>query len=192
MDIINTFLTEAIKGESEAEQRYVLYAEKAIKDGFNGVATLFTGLSYAEAIHIANHQKALEKNNFTGPLPDPDLQPGAGSTLENLHQAIEGEKEEFSTMYPSFYKKINKMHGREFIAKIALLSIKWALESEKNHHFLLEKAAKAVRSKNDLDNGDIYLCSVCGNLHYSADFPTELCPICGHDLSFYTKVELLS
>ncbi len=192
MDIINTFLTEAIKGESEAEQRYILYAEKAANEDFIGVATLFTGLSYGEAIHIANHKKALTKNNYTGPFKSLDLQPAVGATLENLHLAIEGEKEEFTSMYPSFYKKIKKKHGRDFIAKIALLSIKWAMESEKNHHSLLKKAANAVSSNKDLADGDIYLCSVCGNLHYSADFPQELCPVCGHDLSFYSKVELLS
>lgn len=192
MDIINTLLTEAIKGESEAEQRYILYGEKAEKEGFTGVAALFTGLSYAEAIHIANHKNALVKNNFTGPFLPPDIQPPLGSTLENLLLAIEGEKEEFTSMYPSFYKKIHKMHGQKFIAKIALLSIRWAMESEKNHYSLLQKAAKAVSSKKDMAGGDIYLCAVCGNLHYSTDFPEELCPVCGHDLSFYSKVERVS
>ncbi len=81
--------------------------------------------------------------------------------------------------------------GAEFNAKIALLSIKWASESEKNHHVLLKTARKSVAAGNDMTKGIFYLCSVCGNLHYLQDPPEELCRVCGHDLSFYTEMRIV-
>lgn len=191
MELINSLLCLAVQGESEAEQKYLLFSEKAVSDGYPGVATLFTGLSYAESIHIANHKKAMEKNNYAGPFPSIKPQIESGSTLENVTAAIEGEKEEFTTMYPSFSRQIQKKYGNIFIAKIALLSIKWATESEKNHHSLLKEAQQSVISGTDLNDGDMYLCAVCGNVHYSSERPQQLCPVCGHDLSFYSKVEIL-
>lgn len=174
-----------------AEQQYLTFSNKAAGDGYTVVAALFTGLSHAESIHVANHRRAMEKNGYQGTFPAPLLPVQAHSTLLNLQQAIEGENEEFTSMYPSFKKQISNKHGHEFIAKIALLSIKWAIDSEREHHSLLIAAEKAVAAGKDVVGGDYYLCAVCGNLHFSPAFPKELCSVCGHDLSFYSKVEVL-
>lgn len=192
MEIINKLLIEAVQGETDAEERYMAFAGQAVSEGYPGVAALFTGLSYAEAVHAANHKRALEKNSYSGALPKATIPKSHGSTLDNLRMSLKGELEEFSTMYPSFRRQITKKHGDVFIAKIALLSIKWAAESEKNHHALLLAAVKIVEAGGDMDSGDFYLCTVCGNLHFSAAPPEELCPVCGHDLMFYSKVEVLS
>lgn len=190
MELINKLLLEAVQGETSAEKQYLGFSEKAVSEGYSGIAALFTGLSYAESIHISNHKKALEKNGYSGMFPSPE-QVHIGATIENIRHAIAGEREEFTSMYPSFRKKIMKKHGDNFIAKIALLSIKWAMESEKSHHALLRAAEKSLAEGKDMDSGDYYLCAVCGNLHYCAKFPEELCPVCGHDVSFYSKVDVL-
>ena len=192
MEIINTLLLEATQGETDAEERYMAFAGQAFTEGYPGVGALFTGLSYAEAVHAANHTRALEKNGYKGLLPEASKIASHGSTLDNLTMSLKGELEEFSTMYPSLRRQITKKHGGEFVAKIALLSIKWAAESEKNHHALLLAAAKMLEAGVDMDSGDFYLCTVCGNLHFSAEPPEELCPVCGHDLMFYSKVDVLS
>ncbi len=191
MEIITTLLLQAIQGERDAEEGYMTYARQANDDGYPGVAALFTGLSHAESIHAANHTKALEKNGYNGLLPAPSKPENHGTTLDNVRMSLKGELEEYSTMYPSFRRQIAKKHGGEFTAKIALLSIKWAAESEKNHHSLLKTAAKRMEAGRDMGTGDFYLCSVCGNLHFSIQPPVELCPVCGHDLIFYSKVDSL-
>ena len=191
MEIINTLLLEALQGETDAEKRYMAFAGQAGTEGYPGLAALFTGLSYAEAVHAANHKRALEKNSYNGSLPKATKPESHGSTLDNLRMSLKGELEEFSTMYPSFRRQITKKHGAEFVAKIALLSIKWATESEKNHHALLLAAVKMMESGRDMDSGNFYLCTVCGNLHFSAQPPEELCSVCGHDLMFYSKVDVL-
>jgi len=194
MEIINTLLLQAIQGETDAEERYMTFAGQAVNEGYPGVGALFTGLSYAEAVHAANHKRALEKNGYNGPLPRASKPQSHGSTLDNLRMSLKGELEEFSTMYPSFRRQIAKKHGDEFVAKIALLSIKWAAESEKNHHTLLAAAVKLMEAeggKGNMDTGNYYLCTVCGNLLFSAQPPEDLCPVCGHDLMFYSKVDVL-
>ena len=177
MEIINTLLLEAIQGETDAEERYMAFAGQAVTDGYPRPAALFTGLSYAEAVHAANHKRALAKNGYDGPLPRASKPQSHGTTLDNLRMSLKGELEEFSTMYPSFRRQITKKHGGEFVAKIALLSIKWAAESEKNHHALLGAAVKLMEAKGDrdsMDTGHYYLCTVCGNLLFSARSPEPL------------------
>ncbi len=189
MEIINHVLLEAIEGESNAEVRYKAFAEQALREGYPGVAKLFMGLSRAEAVHVGNHRRALEKNEYSGPLPQGATPDTLGTTLENISVALADELEEFKHMYPSFHRQVSKKYGSEFIAKIALLSMRWATESEKKHYLLLQQAMAKVEVTQDMDNGEFYLCLVCGNLEYSSHFPEKLCDVCGHDLTFFTKVE---
>jgi len=46
---------------------------------------------------------------------------------------------------------------------------------------------KYLDQGKDLDCSEIYVCKVCGNLIFSK--PTKICPICGHDPSFYIKIQ---
>ena len=78
-------LKEAFAGESQANRKYLAFAEKANKDGFPQVARLFMAAAAAETIHAHNHLRALK---------------GIGSTKENLLEAISGETHEFTHMYP--------------------------------------------------------------------------------------------
>lgn len=190
MELIHTLLLEAIAGETAAEARYKAFAARAKEERYFLVAALFMALSRAEGIHIANHLRALEKNSFTNPLPKVDVSHTVHSTAANLKVAIAAEKEEFQNMYPEFRKRIGKYYGNAFTAKIAKLSIQWARDSEANHHKLLEEALQRVELGRDVEGGDYYLCSVCGNIVFSGRRPEKLCLVCGHDVSFYTPIRV--
>jgi rubrerythrin len=189
MEKIHSLLLQAIAGESAAEKKYRECAKRALAEGYSQIAVLFTALSRAEAIHAANHQRALEKNSYTGSLVEPELSSAKTSTRENLETAMKAEKQEHDEMYPSFRREISKIYGKDFNAKIALLSIRWASESEAEHYLLLKAALVALNAGNDVRGGSYYLCSVCGNIHFSARFPEELCKVCGHDISFFSCIE---
>ena len=151
---------------------------------------MFLALSKAEAIHSANHQRALQKNGYEGSIPAPE-QPGSiGTTRENLEGAIASEKEEFKNMYPSFRRQIRRAYGEDFNAKIALLSMSWASESEAGHFSLLQQALEALDRGDDFGGGWFYLCAVCGNIHLASEQPEELCQVCGHDPSFFNRVQV--
>lgn len=158
-------LNDAFGGESKAYQKYVAFGEKAEKEGFKNIAKLFKTTAEAERIHASGHLKALD---------------AIGSTLENLEVAISGETYEFSDMYPPMYDqavaenhKAKKMFG-------------YALEAEKVHAELYQKALEAVREGKDLDEVNIYLCPVCG--HIELGTPPEKCPICGVPGSKYVEL----
>ncbi|MCB2182631.1 MAG: rubrerythrin family protein [Desulfobulbaceae bacterium] len=189
MNIITKLLSQAIQGESFAEKRYDAFARHAIGEGFPGIARLFTGLARAEAVHIANHKRALEKNNGKGDAKISIAEPVVAATVvENIATAIQGEHEEITSMYPSFIKQVKKRHGSDFVAKIALLSMSWAMEAEKGHLELLRLARQSIEAGKDMNSENFYLCRVCGNVIYQETAPQVICPICGHDPHFYSKV----
>ena len=49
----------AFDGESNAEARYLAFAEKAEAEGYGKVASLFRAASHAEAIHARNHSEVI-------------------------------------------------------------------------------------------------------------------------------------
>src|SRR4030067_184628 len=53
-------LKEAFAGESQANRKYLAFAEKAEKDGYPQVARLFRAAAEAETVHAMNHLKALD------------------------------------------------------------------------------------------------------------------------------------
>ena len=52
-------LREAFAGESQANRRYLAFAEKAADEGFPNVARLFRAIAESETIHAINHLTAL-------------------------------------------------------------------------------------------------------------------------------------
>ena len=83
-------LKEAFAGESQANRRYLAFAQKAEKDGYPNIARLFRVAAESETIHAINFLKAMD---------------GIKSTLENAKEAWQGEKDEFTDMYPMFMGK---------------------------------------------------------------------------------------
>ena len=148
-------LKEAFAGESQAAQKYTVFAAKAERDGFPNVAKLFRLTAQAERIHAEGHLKALD---------------GVGSTADNLKTAIAGETYEFTEMYPPMLEQA-EADGHK-----AKRMFKYAVEAEQVHAKLYQMALEAVESGKDLEE-EFYLCPVCGYIEMGA--PPEKCPICG-------------
>lgn len=147
-------LKDAFAGESQAYRKYLLFAETADKEGHAEVAKLFRAAAMAEAIHAANHLKALG---------------GLKTTAENLEAAIAGETYEVENMYPGMIAEA-EADGE----KKAHTSFKWAYEVEKVHADLYKQAlANIGKGKAALD---YYVCPFCG---YTHEGPLEgKCPVC--------------
>ncbi|MHA2183239.1 MAG: rubrerythrin family protein [Promethearchaeota archaeon] len=150
-------LKAAFAGESQANRKYLAFAEKADKEGFPQVAKIFRAAAEAETVHAHNHLKELD---------------GIKSTGENIQGAIDGEHHEFTKMYPEFLED-----ARREINKGAERSFHLANEVEKIHHKLYTSALEAVKSGKDLKKQDVYICPVCGYTHEGE--PPEKCPVCG-------------
>lgn len=146
-------LQNAFAGESQANRRYLAFAQKAEAEGYSQVAKLFRAAAEAETIHAHNHLRALD---------------GIKSTKDNLLAAISGENYEYQKMYPQMIAD-----ATDEAAKNALRSFTLANEVEKVHAALYQKALESL-GQNTVT--DYYVCSVCG---YTAEgeAPDE-CPVC--------------
>jgi len=150
-------LESAFAGESQAHMRYLVYADKAEKDGFPNIARLFRAIAYAERVHATNHLRTLS---------------GIGQTAENLQAGIDGETYEVKEMYPAFVAVAELQEE-----KAAARTESWALEAEKVHAGMYEQARQAVLAGEDAQVGDVYICSACGWTVEGE--PPDKCPVCG-------------
>ncbi len=157
-------LKGAFAGESQAHMKYMIFAEKAEEEGFKNVSRLFRAIAFAELVHARNHLKTLGL---------------IGKTEENLQKAIDGETFEVEEMYPAYNAVADVQEEKN-----AKRSFTWALEAEKIHAGLYEKAKQAVKEGKDIEIGDIYICSVCG---YTSTQQVERCPICGASSDKFRK-----
>jgi len=150
-------LKTAFAGESQANRRYLAFAQKADEEGSTQAAKLFRAAAEAETIHALNHLRIIGEIK---------------ATIDNLDTAVSGETFEFKKMYPE-YISTAKQEGN----KQAAWSFDVASRVEQVHANLFQKAIDALKSKKELVKVDYYVCSVCGNTFEGT--PPDKCPICG-------------
>ena len=92
-------LKEAFAGESQANRRYLYFAQKADVEGFNDVATVFRSTAEGETGHAHGHLEFLEA------VGDPATGLPIGSSRLNLAAAVAGETHEYTDMYPGMAKQ---------------------------------------------------------------------------------------
>jgi rubrerythrin len=89
-------LKEAFAGESQANRRYLYFAQKADIEGYPDISTLFRSIAEGETGHAFGHF------DFLAAAGDPVTDQPVGATEENLRSAIHGETYEYTEMYPGF------------------------------------------------------------------------------------------
>jgi rubrerythrin len=158
-------LAVAFAGESQANRKYLAFAQAAEKEGYAQIARLFRAAADAETIHAHAHLRNMG---------------GVGTTLENLEAAVAGETYEYTEMYPPMVEQARAEGHR------ARTMLGFANQAEKVHARLFGEALAALRAGKDLSRMDVYLCPVCGDVEFGE--PPEKCPICGAPASKYVKV----
>jgi rubrerythrin len=89
-------LKTAFAGESQANRRYLYFAQKADVEGYPDISALFRSVAEGETGHAFGHF------DFLAEVGDPVTGVPVGGTPENLKSAIEGETYEYTEMYPGF------------------------------------------------------------------------------------------
>ena len=158
-------LKAAFAGESQAYMKYLIFSDVAEKEGKINIARLFKAISYAEQVHASNHLKVLR---------------GINKTSENLAAAIAGETFEVEEMYPA-YNGQAKLQGEKEAEK----STHYALEAEKIHARMYEKAREQALHDKDIELDEVYICPVCGYTHEGQS--PEYCPVCGIKKELFKK-----
>ena len=87
-------LKDAFAGESQANRRYLYFAQKADVEGAPDVAAVFRSTAEGESGHAHGHLEYLEE------VGDPATGEKMGETADNLKSAIAGETHEYTDMYP--------------------------------------------------------------------------------------------
>jgi len=169
----------AFAGESQARNKYSMFAEVAREAGLEQIATIFE--------ETANQEKAHAKRLFSFLDSGSDVVLDAaypagriGTTLENLKAAAAGENYEHVTMYPDFAAEAEK-EGFKNIA-VAMRSIAVA---EKHHEDRYNRLAERVSSGFFERNTDVsWECLNCGYLHTGKTAPNK-CPACGVNQQYF-------
>ncbi|WP_038036680.1 rubrerythrin family protein [Thermopetrobacter sp. TC1] len=91
-------LKEAFAGESQANRRYLYFAQQADVEGYNDIAALFRSTAEGETGHAFGHLEYLEQ------VGDPATGLPIGNTKDNLKAAVAGETYEYTDMYPGMAK----------------------------------------------------------------------------------------
>jgi len=158
-------MREAFAGESQANRKYLAFAQAADREGYPQVARLFRAAAEAETIHAHNHLRALK---------------GIRSTKQNLEEAISGETEEFMSMYPKMIEAASAEGHKE-----ALQSFDYANQVEKIHAGLYKSALESLGK--DAKDTPYYVCPVCGNTVEGE--PPGVCPICGTAGKMFKRID---
>jgi rubrerythrin len=89
-------LKQAFAGESQANRRYLYFAQKADIEGYPDLAALFRSVAEGETGHAFGHL------DFLADAGDPVTGEPVGATADNLRSAIAGETYEYTELYPMF------------------------------------------------------------------------------------------
>lgn len=122
-------LKAAFAGESQANRRYLYFAQKADIEGYNDVAAVFRSTAEGETGHAHGHLEFLES------VGDPATGLPIGNTALNLKAAIAGETHEYTDMYPSMARNAREEGFDEIADWFETLA-----KAEKSHAGRFQKA----------------------------------------------------
>ena len=161
-------LQTAFAGESQASVKYLYYASKAKKEGYEQIKGVFEETSRNEK----EHAKLWFKLLHGGTIP---------TTTENLKDAANGENYEVNIMYDEFAKTARE-EGFEDIAKL----FDGVAKVESAHEKRYLKFLKNIEDDMVFKRGEelVWICRNCGHIHYRQEAP-NLCPVCSHPKAYF-------
>jgi rubrerythrin len=126
-------LKAAFAGESQANRRYLYFANKADVEGQNDVAALFRSTAEGETGHAHGHM------DYIGQVGDPATDLPIGATRLNLTAAVAGETHEYTDMYPGMAKTARDEGFAEIADWFETLA-----KAERSHANRFQKALDAL------------------------------------------------
>ncbi|MCE5202718.1 MAG: rubrerythrin family protein [Actinomycetia bacterium] len=172
-------LLKAFAGESQARNRYTYFASVAKEEGYEQISALFLETAENEREHAKVFFKYLEGGDaeITATYPAGRI----GTTAENLLAAAEGEKLEWSELYPDF-AAVAESEGFTDVAT----SFREIAEVEEHHEERYRKLLANVEAGTVFKRDGVvrWKCRNCGYIHEGPEAPTT-CPACKHPQSYY-------
>lgn len=132
-------LKEAFAGESQANRRYLYFANQADVMGEPDVAALFRSTAEGETGHAHGHMEFL----IDGGAGDPATGMSAKTVEEALESAIHGETHEYTDMYPGMARTARDEGFDEIADWFETLA-----KAERSHANRFSKALAAVKEES--------------------------------------------
>ena len=126
-------LKDAFAGESQANRRYLYFAQKADIEGYYDVASVFRSTAEGETGHAHGHLEYLEE------VGDPATGLPIGETKANLASAVHGETHEYTDMYPGMAKTAREEGFAEIADWFETLA-----KAEKSHAGKFQKTLESI------------------------------------------------
>jgi rubrerythrin len=161
-------LKAAFAGESQAHTKYLYYASKAEKEGYQQIGALFRETAGNEKEHAKIWFKLLHNDN----VPE---------TTVNLKDAADGENFEWTDMYAGFAKTARE-EGFNHIAVLFEAVGKIEKEHEERYRKLLANIEGGLVFSRAEDA--TWQCANCGHNAAGKKAP-ELCPVCKHPHGYF-------
>ena len=178
-------LLKAFAGESQARNKYQIFAKVARKENLEWIARVFEETADNERAHAEElFELITEPVQCEGNL---GIVPAYETTVKNLEVAAEGERYEWTKMYPDFEEVAKGEKDTEAIRLFGELK-----EVEEKHEERYIILAKKLDSKT-LYSSDVELewkCVNCGYIHKGKTPPTS-CPLCKKPFSWYMPLGLV-
>lgn len=170
-------LMKAFAGESQARNKYQLFAEIAREEGWHMISEHFMEAAENERWHAIAQFKAYHKM-IDGEETE--------ITLKNLDAAMAGENYEHTIMYPGF-AKIAEEEGHKDIARLFKAIGSVEVEHEREYKELQD----ALKEEGffDSDEEEAWVCEVCGHIHRGKKAPGA-CPLCKVGKEYFKREHL--
>lgn len=175
-------LLASFAGESQARNRYTMFAKQAKKEGYEQIAGIFLETAENELEHAKKYFKLLEGGDveITATYPAGVV----GTTAENLAEAAAGENMEWTKLY----KEAGDIAEQEglFEAAAQFRNIAKVEEKhEKRYRKLLARVKEGTVLKRDTPIK--WKCRNCGYIHEGTE-PPEICPACAHLQAYFEEL----
>ncbi len=177
-------LLKAFAGESQARNRYTMFAKIAKKEGYEQISDIF--LETAE--NELEHAKIFFRHLEGGAVEITATYPAGieGSTPENLLAGAEGENEEWTELYPAFADIAEK----EGFPKVAA-SFRQIARIEKDHEERYRKLLSNIEEDIVFTSQEevVWFCRKCGHIHFGKRAP-GMCPVCRHPKAYFERKKM--
>lgn len=177
-------LLKAFAGESQARNKYYMFAKIARKESLEWIARVFEETAENEKIHAEELFELIKEPVVT--VGDLEIAPYK-TTSENLKMAAAGEKYEWTDMYPQFEAQA-KIDG-EAEAERLFLKLKEVEALHEERYIIISQKMDS----NTLYNQEVELewkCVNCGYIHKGKQ-PPQACPLCKKPMGWYEPLGMV-
>ena len=180
-------LAKAFVGESQARNRYTMYAKTAKKEGFEQISALFLATADNEREHAKWNFRMIQEVKKKLKIEDEAIHVDAEAplvlddTIANLKAAIAGEHYEYTIMYPEFADVAEKEGFSKIAKRLRAIGEAELHHEERYKELLAQVEGKTVFKK---DNKVRWVCQKCGHVH-EGEHPPDNCPSCSHPSKYY-------